>query len=88
MAATALCVLKELSETVFEVQAVPHFEGGRMSDNDFMYTVLSVNVKLIREHEHYNKTVEIPRGIPGVCGRISQSAPVPPIYSSATPRVV
>lgn len=30
-------------------------------DSDFTFTVLSVNVLLVRRHEHYNETVETSR---------------------------
>lgn len=58
------CTAREIfSEADFEAQDGLHSKRGDMSENAFTYPVLSVNVQLFLEHEHYKNTVNIPKGI-------------------------
>lgn len=71
------------SQIDFKEQDILHSERGAISDSDFTWAVLSVNVLVIREHKHYDGTVQTLRVITVAWGRFSQPVRIPSIYSSA-----
>lgn len=75
------------SEVDSEIRDVLHAECGGMSDNDFTHPVLSVNGQDFCKHEHYENTVDKPRGITVPQSGFSQPVCVLPLFRSAVARV-